>query len=118
MGMSASPQGISLDQAPPSPPDLSGAQSQMSGTMGQGADASGSAVLQSAVQQAMQIEQGLQSLGSILPSFAPIAQQLVQVLRMGIARSLQEVSGGGLGTGAPAVQGAGSSMSQPVPGVM
>lgn len=106
MAMDNAPKGVSLDQAPPSPPSLSGPQAQMAGSMGQGQDATGSSTMQATVQTAMQIEMGLQTLASTLPSFAPIAQQMVSVLRSGIANALQQVSGAGLGTGAPQPLGA------------
>ena len=84
---------VDLDKAPPMPPNLSGPTNQMAGILGQGPDAQGQDALQQTVQVAMQIEQGIQQLSASLPGFAPRASQIVNVLRMGVAKGLQQVGG-------------------------
>ena len=94
------PSGVSLDRPPALPPNLSGPQASVGGMMGQMSQAApGSSVHTETIQKAISIEQGLQDLAATLPGFRPIAEQIINVLRQGIVRSLQQATSGGAGAG-------------------
>lgn len=85
--------GVDLDKAPPPPPSLSGPTNQMDGILGQGQDAQGMPGLEDNIQTAMQVEMGIQKLAGQLPGFAPIAPQVINLLRLGVAQGLKSVQG-------------------------
>lgn len=87
---------VDLDKAPPPPPSLSGPTNEMAGILGQGPEAQGMDAHTQTVATAMQIEQGIQQLSQTLPGFAPLAGQIVNVLRLGVAKGLQSIGTQGM----------------------
>lgn len=87
-----------LDQAPPLPPNLApqpaAPQAGMSNMASRGGAIPGEATSRNVIETAMRVERELERLATIMPSFAPERDRLVEMLRSGVLRGIQSFSQG------------------------
>lgn len=84
-----------VDGPPPLPPKLSDKQAPnldtLAGTSGGGTPPTGE-LMQIALEHAQLAEQILTSLGHMLPSFVPVAAQLIASMRLGVVKALKDTT--------------------------
>jgi hypothetical protein len=111
-----------LDGPPPLPPSLSDKKAPNLDTLSGGASGTPPTgeLMQIALEHAQLAEQILTSLGHMLPSFVPVAAQLIASMRLGVVSALKQATSqptqslaAGAGPAQPPPQGAGSMPPPP-----